>query len=171
MPDNFPLFLEGRRSLPFNMKTHKGIDPLQPGQWKMEPELQRRLVPQEHNAASYTNISDTCDHCTSSQAHVLGFAVTYHDYQTHNSYYGKARTTKRKKNIYLGWIEDCELRVGRPSEWNQKHEFGPEHPYHGIARAADIPDVIKTHAQIREDKMRAAREAPTSSPSEEPDGA
>ena len=79
----------------FSMKEHKGIDPLQPGQWKQEAALQRRLAPpnNEKRDIVYTNISNTLEQCISSQAHVVGFAISYHDYQTHNSYYG----TKKKQ--------------------------------------------------------------------------
>ena len=71
------------------MKKHKGIDPLQPGQWKTEPELMRRLKPPDHVHidGAYTNVSDTCEECVSSQAHVVGFAISYHDYKTHKAYF------------------------------------------------------------------------------------
>ena len=73
----------------------------------------------------------------------------------------QTKKSARQKHIYLGWIEDKELSYGRPTEWNQKHGFGPEHPYHGIKRAKDIPDVVKNHAQIRKEKAAAAnKDAP-----------
>ena len=71
------------------------------------------------------------------------------------------------KKLYLGWNKDCELAIGRPTEWNQQRGFGPEHPYHDFRSRAGIPDVIKTHAQIREEKAAAAIEATHQPQSEE----
>ena len=79
----------------FSMKEHKGIDPTQPRQWKREAALQRRLAPpnNEKRHIVYTNISNTLEQCISSQAHVVGFAISYHDYLTHNSYYGTKKNS------------------------------------------------------------------------------
>ena len=127
----------------------------------------RRLKPPDHVHidGAYTNISNTCEQCMSSQAHVLGFAVSYHNYHTHKSYYTKTAGT-RKKRIYLGWLEDCEIRCGRPTEWNQRYTLS----------ATDSPDKVKSHLRIRKEKeaaaieaARAAREALPSTPSEEPE--
>ena len=157
------------------MIEHKSINPLQPGQWKTEPELMRRLEPpgHVHIDGAYTNVSDTCEECVSSQAHVVGFAISYHDYKTHKTYLKKP-DSMRKKHVYLGWLKDYEMMYGQPTEWNQRYDFGCEHPYYNMS-AADIPDKVKSHHQIRKEKeaaeaARAAREAPTSSPSEEPEG-
>ena len=86
---------KGTQVMIASMKEHKGIDPTQAGQWKLEAALQRRLAPpdNENRHIVYTNISNTLEQCISSQAHVVGFAISYHDYQTHNSYYG----TKKKQ--------------------------------------------------------------------------
>ena len=88
----------------FSMKEHKGIDPLQPGQWKTEPELMRRLKPLDHVHidGAYTNISNTCEQCISSQAHVVGVVVSYHDLHTHNSYYTKIKRARKNVSTLAG---------------------------------------------------------------------
>ena len=97
------------------MKKHKGIDPLQPGQWKTEPKLMRRPKPpgHVHIDGAYTNISNTCEQCISNQAHVLGFAVSYHDYQTHNSYYGKTEGI-RKNTSTLASLKTASSSAAGP---------------------------------------------------------
>ena len=150
----------------FSMKEHKGIDPLQPGQWKQEAALQRRLAPPDNEKRDivYTNISNTLEQCISSQAHVVGFAISYHDYPTHNSYYGNNRKTARAKTLYLGWFDDVELKYGQPTEWHQRYAFKEEHPYYGISIQDPIPETVRSHQQIREARSSCSEPASSSRP-------
>ena len=102
MPENVKVLAPfgGTPGFKFDMKKHKNIDPEKPGEWRFEQELQQRLAAQPgHSTEPYANISDTLEQCISSNAHVLGFAVTYHDYQTHNSYYGKRKKCTAKAHL------------------------------------------------------------------------
>ena len=78
----------------------------------------------------------------------------------------KKNKSSRRKKIFLGWNEACELHVGRPTEWETHRKFGPEHPYFGIPSPECIPEQVKTHAQIREEK-KAAMEAERAADSDE----
>ena len=167
MPDDVKLLPEsGYKEYTFTMKKDKNIDPGQPNQWKPEPKYQQRLHPPSNAPGAWTNLSNTLEQCISSQAHVVGVAFTYHDYVTHNSYYKKSKSSRRKK-IFLGWNEACELHFGRPTEWETQREFGPEHPYFGIPSPECIPSQVKTHAQIREEKKADAMEAERAADSDE----
>ena len=161
MPENVKVHGPcGLRNFRFDMIKHKSIDPQKPGEWRVEQELQQRLLAQPgHEPEAYTNISNTLEQCISSNAHVVGVTVSYHDLPTHNSYYGKNKPPRRTQ-VYPGWIDDCELPMGRPTEWNQQPKHGREHPYNHIKSVTDIPDTgIKTHEQIREEKAAPLSEA------------
>ena len=167
MPDDVKLLPEsGYKEYTFTMKKDKNIDPRQPNQWKPEPKYQQRLHPPSNAPGAWTNLSNTREQCISGQAHVVGVAFTYHDLVKHNSYY-KNNTSNRRKKIFLGWNEACELPLGRPTQWETQRKFGPEHPYFGIPSPEWIPSQVKTHAQIREEKKADAMEAERAADSDE----
>ena len=114
--------------------TSDPIDPRLPGQWKSEPDMNQRLDKpgEELRYLQFTNVSNSLDQCASSQGHVVGFAISYHNHVAHNTFYSK-KGVKRKKHIFCGWDSKVELNYGKPTPWDKKYPFSDQHPYYGMS--------------------------------------
>ena len=98
----------------------------------------------------YTNVSNTCEQTVSNQGSVVGFSVSYHNLETHNAFYGRGGSkTSRQKGLYLGWLPDCELAYGKPTEWNTQVPFPQLHPYQGSTSGGPVPaGVLHSHEEV-----------------------
>ena len=93
--------------------TEKGIDPSKPGEWAVEEEFQKRLEPpMGGQPVVFTNVK-TMEHCISNQAHILGFAVTYHNTQAHYNLFRPNKCLRVSCNVR----EPPEQRFSRYNQW------------------------------------------------------
>ena len=106
-------------------KKDKGIDPTLPGQWEVERDLQRRLAVPDRHSGSYTNVSNTTEQCISGHAHVIGFAVSYHDYQTHKSYYQKQTRLPDNNTSTLAGVKTSSSSMASPQSGTKGMNLGP----------------------------------------------